>query len=173
MRLVLVLVATLIPMIGQAAPKRDATAATVSVCFTPGEDCEGQIVRALDASRISIKVQAYGFTSEPIIHALQRAAARNVDVLAILDKVNDRKYSAATLLQAKGIPVWIDSQPKIAHNKIMIIDDVLVIGGSFNYTTSAQQRNAENVTFTESRKLAEKFTENWNRRLQASKPFGD
>lgn len=173
MRLVLVMLAMLLPAVSQAASAGGATTATVSVCFTPGEDCEGQIVRAIDAARESIKVQAYSFTSEPIIHALQRAAARQIDVLAILDKVNDRKYSAATLLQAKGIPVWIDSQPKIAHNKIMIIDDVLVIGGSFNYTTSAQQRNAENVTFSKSRQLAQKFTENWNRRLQASKPFGD
>jgi phosphatidylserine/phosphatidylglycerophosphate/cardiolipin synthase-like enzyme len=113
----------------------------------------------------------YGFTSLPIIHALQRAARRNVEVLAILDKVNERKYSGATLLEAAGIPVWIDHQPAIAHNKIIVIDDRVVIGGSFNFTASAQKRNAENVTFTENRQLAKQYSGNWDRRLEAARAF--
>ena len=31
------------------------------------------------------------------------------------------------------------------HNKFLVIDGVHVQTGSFNYTTSAQERNAENV----------------------------
>ncbi|WP_409527571.1 phospholipase D-like domain-containing protein [Rhizobium sp. BK313] len=68
-------------------------AAKVSVCFTSSEQCEDQIVAEIDRARASIRVQAYGFTSLPIIHALQRAAGRGVEVLAILDKTNERKYS--------------------------------------------------------------------------------
>lgn len=64
-----------------------------------------------------------------MVHALQRAAYRGVEVLVILDKVNDRKYSGATLLEAAGIPVWIDFEPAIAHNKIAIVDEHQVIGG--------------------------------------------
>ncbi|NLS20202.1 hypothetical protein HGP16_27080 [Rhizobium sp. P40RR-XXII] len=89
--------------------------ANVSVCFTPGERCEGRIVDAIDHARSSIRVQAYGFTSLSIIHALQRASARGVEVLAILDKTNERKYSGATLLEAATTPVWIDFEPAIAH----------------------------------------------------------
>jgi phosphatidylserine/phosphatidylglycerophosphate/cardiolipin synthase-like enzyme len=59
------------------------------------------------------------------------------------------------LLEATGIPVWIDYEPAIAHNKVIIIDGRLVIGGSYNYTAAAQKRNAENVTFMESEELAQ------------------
>lgn len=90
--------------------------AKVSVCFTPAGQCEAKIVEAIDRARSSIRVQAYGFISLPIIHALQQAAGRGVEVLAILDKTNERKYSGATLLEAAGIPVWIDFEPAIAHN---------------------------------------------------------
>lgn len=145
--------------------------AMISVCFTPAERCEERIVEALDKAQISIRVQAYGFTSLPIIHALQRAAKRGVEVLAILDKVNERKYSGATLLEAADIPVWIDFEPAIAHNKILIIDDHLVIGGSYNFTAAAQKRNAENVTFTESPQIARQFLENWDQRLKVSRTF--
>ncbi|AGB71048.1 MULTISPECIES: phospholipase D family nuclease [Rhizobium] len=145
--------------------------AKVSVCFTPGEQCEGKIIEAVDRAKSSIRVQAYGFTSLPIIHALRRAAGRGVEVLAILDKTNEHKYSGATLLEAAGVPVWIDFEPAIAHNKIIVIDGHLTIGGSYNYTAAAQKRNAENVTFTESKEIARQFMVNWDSRLKVSRGF--
>ncbi|WP_405048758.1 phospholipase D-like domain-containing protein [Rhizobium rhizogenes] len=114
--------------------------AKISVCFTPAERCEECIVDEIDRARSSIRVQAYGFTSLPIIHALQRAAQRGLEVLAILDRVNERKYSDVTLREAAGIPIWIDFEPTMAHNKIIVIDGRLVIGGCYNFTTPAQKR---------------------------------
>jgi phosphatidylserine/phosphatidylglycerophosphate/cardiolipin synthase-like enzyme len=148
-----------------------ASQADVTVCFTPAQQCEPEIVKAIDGAQSAIRVQAYGFTSLPIVHALQRAARRGVEVLVILDKSNDRKYSAATLLAAFDIPVWIDFQPAIAHNKVIVIDRHLVIGGSYNYTAAAASRNAENVTFIDSRAVAEQYLANWDSRLKASKAF--
>jgi phosphatidylserine/phosphatidylglycerophosphate/cardiolipin synthase-like enzyme len=37
----------------------------------------------------------------------------------------------------------IDSARNIAHNKVMIVDGQTVITGSFNFTTSAEDRNAK------------------------------
>ncbi|WP_169055438.1 phospholipase D family protein [Rhizobium sp. P44RR-XXIV] len=153
-----------------ALPSQQATA-RVSVCFTPAEQCESRIIDAIEKAKSSIRVQAYGFTSLPIIHALQRAAGRGVEVLVILDKTNERKYSGTTLLEAAGIPVWIDFEPAIAHNKVIVIDGRLTIGGSYNYTAAAQKRNAENVTFTESSDIARQFIANWESRLKVSRPF--
>lgn len=68
----------LISMLLVANPAFSSQTATaqVSVCFTPAEQCEGKIVDAIDRAQSSIRVQAYGFTSFPIIHALQRAAGQ-------------------------------------------------------------------------------------------------
>ncbi|NLS19045.1 hypothetical protein HGP16_21125 [Rhizobium sp. P40RR-XXII] len=71
--------------------------AKMIICFTPAEQREGRIIDAIDHARSSIRVQTYGYTSLPIIHALQWAAGWCVEVLAILDKANERKYSGATL----------------------------------------------------------------------------
>lgn len=158
-------------LVASAVSAGEPIQTNASVCFTPAEHCEARIVEAIDASKSTIRVQAYGFTSLPIIHALQRAAQRNVEVLAILDKVNQKRYSGSTLLEAAGIPVWIDYEPAIAHNKTIIIDGHLVIGGSFNYTASAEKRNAENVLFMDSEDLAKKFTANWESRLAVSREF--
>lgn len=143
----------------------------LNVCFTPAESCEPKIVDAVNRARKEIKVQAYYFTSLPIIHALQQALARGVDVEVLLDKQNRRKYSAATLLAAKGALVMIDEEPAIAHNKLIIVDKHLVIGGSYNYTKAAEKRNAENVTFIEGATIAAKFLENWDSRFRVSVAF--
>jgi phosphatidylserine/phosphatidylglycerophosphate/cardiolipin synthase-like enzyme len=43
----------------------------------------------------------------------------------------------------------------------MIIDQDVVITGSFNFTNSAQSRNAENVLILRSPALAIEYRENW------------
>jgi phosphatidylserine/phosphatidylglycerophosphate/cardiolipin synthase-like enzyme len=96
-----------------------------------------------------------------------------VDVSVVLDKLDDRgTYSGATYLENAGVPVWIDWQPAIAHNKAIIIDRAMVIGGSYNYTQAAGQKNAENITFTTSPVVVEWFLDNWDSRMAASRPFG-
>ena len=53
----------------------------------------------------------------------------------------------------------------------MIVDRHLVIGGSFNYSASADTRNAENVTFMDSREVAGWFLANWQARQAVSEPW--
>jgi phosphatidylserine/phosphatidylglycerophosphate/cardiolipin synthase-like enzyme len=97
---------------------------TVTVCFTPGENCTEQIVKALSDAKSSILVQAYSFTSAPIAKALLDAHKRGVWVEVILDKSNRTdKYSAADFLANQGVPTRIDAEHAIAHNKVRHISD--------------------------------------------------
>jgi phosphatidylserine/phosphatidylglycerophosphate/cardiolipin synthase-like enzyme len=60
------------------------------VCFTPGQDCTGLVVAEIAGAHRSILVQAYSFTSVPILAALKAAHARGVDVEVIVDKTSVR-----------------------------------------------------------------------------------
>ena len=71
------------------------------------------------------------------------------------------QYSSATFLFNAGIPVKIDAQHAIAHNKVMIIDGETVITGSFNFTKAAEENNAENMLVIKDKKLAERYIRNW------------
>ena len=74
------------------------------------------------------------------------AKDRGVKVEAILDKSNRTdRYSAATFLKNQGVDVLIDDKHVIAHNKIMIIDDAVLITGRFTFTKAAEESNAENL----------------------------
>lgn len=152
-----------------------ATARSVdlaAVCFTPGEDCAGLIVRAIDGAARSIRVQAYAFTSHPIAGALIAAHERGVDVQLIVDRSEARqKYSEAGELAASGITTLIDHAAGIAHNKVIIIDGERVSTGSFNFTASAQSRNVENVVEIDDSELAGRFLANWKSRLPHTTPF--
>jgi phosphatidylserine/phosphatidylglycerophosphate/cardiolipin synthase-like enzyme len=158
-------------------PRGVVRGAAVSTCFTPRQPCEDSIVTKINEGRSEIRVQAYGFTSPPILSALASAKERGLDVAVILDKINDRfgkksRYSGATFVAHAGIPVLIDDQPAIAHNKIIVIDHHLLITGSYNFTRHAK-RNAENVTFTDSAELASQFLSNWNARCAVSRAYAD
>jgi phosphatidylserine/phosphatidylglycerophosphate/cardiolipin synthase-like enzyme len=141
-----------------------------AVCFTPGQDCEGLIVSEIKHAQQSILLQAYSFTSAPIAKALMEAKQRGVDVRAILDKSQrTEKYTGATFLKHAGIPVVIDEKPAIAHSKIFVFDQQSVLTGSFNFTRSAQERNAENlIVIKGDANLVRAYTENWNSRWKVS-----
>jgi phosphatidylserine/phosphatidylglycerophosphate/cardiolipin synthase-like enzyme len=121
--------------------------------------------------------RSYSFTSVPILAALKAAHGRGVDVEVIVDKISARqsksgsRYSAATYLTNAGIPVWVDTKVAIAHNKVMVIDEQWVITGSFNFTASAQERNAENLLVLEDPALAAQYRTNWERRQASSAPY--
>jgi phosphatidylserine/phosphatidylglycerophosphate/cardiolipin synthase-like enzyme len=155
---------------------REPVIAPVSACFVPPENCAAQIVAAIDAATTEIRVQAYAFTSPPILGALASAKRRGLDVQVVLDRSNDHsasepRYSGATFMANAGVPVWIDTHAGIAHNKLIIIDQHLVVGGSFNFSAAAQARNVENVTFIDSPDVASWFLANWTSRRDASYRF--
>ena len=91
----------------------------VTTCFTPAQACADLIAGILDHAKVQIRLQAYGFTSSPILSALVSAKQRGVDVVVILDKSDDRASSGrgptgAEVVARAGIPVFIDYRPAIA-----------------------------------------------------------
>jgi len=118
----------------------------IYVYFTPGNKATSAIVEQVHQARNLLHIQAYMFTSPPIAEAVVAAHKRGVQIIAVLDPSQQSDlYHAATFLYNAGIPVYIDRQHKLAHNKIMLIDGRVIITGSFNFTKAAEQSNAENL----------------------------
>lgn len=164
---------------GPRAPYRDSSQAVVSrgerirVLFSPGGGCTDAIVREIGRARNSVDVQAYSFTSAPIAKAVTDAHARGVKVRIILDKSQrTERYSSATFLKNHDVPVFIDDEHAIAHNKVILIDRKTVITGSFNFSKAAEERNAENLLIIEGRPdLASAYTENFEEHLHHTEVY--
>jgi phosphatidylserine/phosphatidylglycerophosphate/cardiolipin synthase-like enzyme len=136
-------------------------------CFTPGENCIGDIVEAINQSKRSLLIQATDFSSTPIINAVLSAKQRGVDVRIIFDKSLQEKESSHTALSLSQshIPVWIDNKVAFAHNNVMIIDDSKIITGGFSFTPEAQERNAENLIILTNPAIAKRYVDNWQSRV--------
>lgn len=143
--------------------------AKYSVCFTPKDKCTQSIIKIINAAEKSIKVQAYAFTSASIAQALINAYKEGIKVFILFDRTGlTDSNSQLPDIEASAIPFLIDFEPAIAHNKIIIIDDEIVITGSFNFTEAAQNQNTENVLIIYDKTLAQTYNSNFNNRKKKS-----
>ena len=137
-------------------------AEVVGLYFTPPAGAAQAIVKTIDASSSEVLVQAYGFTHNAIAQAIIRAHQRGVKVSVLLDQKSDHtnRY-VIDLLNNAQVSMRLDGKHAIAHNKVMLIDENIVITGSFNFTNSAETRNAENFLILKSTALAKRYKEEW------------
>lgn len=155
-----------------AGVRAPAAAPVCDVYFSPRGGCTEQIVHAIGGATRQILVQAYSFTSPPIAQALIEARGRGVDVRVIVDKSQrSEDHTVADDLQAAGVPVLVDAAHAIAHNKIIVIDGQRVITGSFNFTKSAEERNAENVLVLRDAAISGRYARNWEEHAGHSSAF--
>ena len=144
-----------------------------AVYFSPQGGCTEAIVAAVGQARRFLHIEAYIFTSQPILKAVIAAQTRGVKVAVILDAgESEEKFSVLRSLLAARVPTWIDEAYQIAHNKIMIIDGETVITGSFNFTASAEEYNAENLLVIRDQALAARYEANFQEHLRHSRRWG-
>jgi phosphatidylserine/phosphatidylglycerophosphate/cardiolipin synthase-like enzyme len=141
-------------------------------CFSPEGRCAQKLVMELNAARKSVRVMAYSFTHPEIGAALVRCKRAGLDVQVIVNEKNrNERNSVVPHLKAAGIPVTFDRDGQIMHNKVMIIDDLLVVQGSFNFSKSADRRNGENLNFIRAEPgVADKYKADFLRHQQHSFP---
>ena len=157
-----------------AHPEPFAAGATYTLCFVPdGPSCETLLVESINNTKRSLLIQAYSFTNPAIAKAVTAAHQRGVNVRVIVDESQvTEKYTSATFLKNAGIPVVVDTKPAIAHNKVMVFDQQAVFTGSFNFTQSAQKRNAENgIVIRGDAAIVKAYTDNWDIRFKQSSAY--
>ncbi len=100
----------------------------------------------------------YIFTDREIALSLVKAQERDVKVRLYLDKDQvDYQYSQSRFLVQKGIKTRISSNKYIMHNKFAIIDNRILLTGSYNWTFSANNRNDENLMVIDDPEIIEIF----------------
>ncbi|HDV5025752.1 TPA: phospholipase D-like domain-containing protein, partial [Escherichia coli] len=107
--------------------------------------------------------------------ALVAAKKRGVDVKIVIDeRGNTGRASIAAMnyIANSGIPLRTDSNFPIQHDKVIIVDNVTVETGSFNFTKAAETKNSENaVVIWNMPKLAESFLEHWQDRWNQGRDY--
>lgn len=154
-----------LPSFSQANPE-------VNVGFSPGGTAQALILSFIRSATGSADVAAYDFTSVQIAEALSRLAQSGVPVRLVADeKKSHDRWSLVNKLACSGIQVRTDAQYSIMHNKFIVTGNNGVQTGSFNYTSSAEKRNAENALIIRDDSLpSQKYQNEFNRLWAESSP---
>ena len=133
------------------------------VSFPRVDDTSSLICAWIGRANTTINIAIYSFTQDSIADALIAAKGRGVKirVLMELDKINDDGSEYAKL-KAAGISIKSDSSAGLMHDKFFVIDGRVVGTGSYNWTSAAENDNAENLVIFSSNSLASKYLNEFN-----------
>jgi len=120
--------------------------AKTEVYFSLSDNPQKEIIKNINQAEAFINIAMYIFTDREISLPLIKAQERGVKVRLYLDKEQvEYQYSQSRFLVQKGIKTRVSSNKYIMHNKFAIIDNRILLTGSYNWTFSANNRNDENL----------------------------
>ena len=133
--------------------------------FFPNPSNEQRVVSMFRTCKKSLDIAIFTFTRDSIAQAILDAHQRGLKIRCIGDDGNSKvKGSDVRLLASVGIPCKTDNNPRFhMHNKMAIIDNSVVITGSFNWTNQAINKNQDNILFIEDKNIANQYTEYFNK----------
>jgi len=139
---------------------------TVEVYFPPAEGAANRILELVRSAQESIYFMTYAFTSNDIGNAVIEQAQAGITVAGIMDRsqVNAGQGSEYDPFMQSGLDVRLDGNSHgLMHHKVVIIDQKIVITGSYNLTASAETGNDENMLVLFSPEAAAKYLEEFQK----------
>ncbi len=148
---------------------------TVENCFAPEDHCMGKVINAVNNAKSSIHFMAFSFTDGDLANVMIDDSNRGVTVEGIFEtRGADAEYSECGTLLKKGYDIRLDGNPATFHHKVIIVDGKYVIFGSFNFTSSADTKNDENLLIWYDPVLAQFFEQQYQlMKSQAVVPSGE
>ncbi len=139
---------------------------SISECyFFPNTENEIYVVNMLRTCKISLDIAIFTLTNDRIAAAIEEAFKRGVRVRVIADDECCKMWgSDIYYLASIGIDVKTDNAVRYhMHHKLAILDESVVVTGSFNWTAQAVKYNQENIIFLENKEIAKKYTQEFDR----------
>ncbi len=137
----------------------------VETYFSPDDKVAKRIVELLKGAKKSIYFLAYSFTADDFANVLLQKEQDGLAIVGVMDDEQARSNQGgefATFTDA-GIDVRIDGNAGLMHHKVFIIDEQIVILGSYNFSASAEKRNDENVIIIFDADFAKLFMQEFER----------
>lgn len=127
------------------------------------QDIENRILKALDNAEVSIIVVMAWFTNQRLFDKLVEKHKSGLDVkIAIYDDGINKKHGV-DISQLPNIKIKRGQRGGLMHNKFCVIDNQVVITGSYNWSDNAEFKNDENVTVENDPKQATKYSVEFRR----------
>ncbi|MGE5248595.1 MAG: phospholipase D-like domain-containing protein [Bacteroidota bacterium] len=135
---------------GSATPNPRVTldGTPLDIYFSPDDNIANNLLDLLHNAEESIYFMAYSFTSDPLGEAIRARAEEGVTVEGVMDsgQIDSNLGTEFDPFRQAGLDIRRDGNVNgLLHHKVMIIDEQIVIMGSYNFTNNAETRNDENL----------------------------
>ena len=146
-------------------PQVNVQGTLIEAFYSPEDETASRIIDLLHGAQESIYFLAFSFTADDIAGAMIDRAQAGLHVAGVMERTqyNSNQGTEFDRLRAAGIDVLLDSDPDNMHHKVIIIDEGIVVTGSYNFSRSAEQTNDENVLIVHNGEVAGYYLEEFNR----------
>jgi phosphatidylserine/phosphatidylglycerophosphate/cardiolipin synthase-like enzyme len=135
--------------------------------FSPDDGVAAHLLEVLEGAEHSIYFMAFAFTRQDMAQVLLDQAAAGLDVRGVFEtrQVEAGANQAWLLLTEGGLAdsVRQDGNRYNMHSKVFIIDEAVVVLGSYNFSNNAERRNDENILFIYNPTMAQAMLAEWHR----------
>lgn len=137
----------------------------IEIYFSPDDGVAGRILELLNLAHESIYFMAFSFTSDDLAKAIIDRQIAGVEIGGIMDgdqiKINiGNEYEN---FRKNYLDVHLDGNSGLMHHKVIVIDQRIVITGSYNFTASAEVNNDENVIIIFDSDIATQYLSEYQR----------
>lgn len=127
------------------------------------QDIQNRILETLDQAQVSIRVVMAWFTNETLFNKLLEKHNEGIDVkIAIFDDGINRKHGV-DVTKLHHAMIKRGQRGGLMHNKYCVIDNQVVVTGSYNWSDNAEFKNDENITIEYDPKQATQYSVEFRR----------
>lgn len=143
----------------------------IQIFFGAEDDVASYLTTLIHSASSQIHFMAFSFTHDEMGTAIRDRAASGVNVAGIFElRGSETSYSELPALYCASIPVRQDGNTHTFHHKVIIIDNYIVVTGSFNFSDNANSTNDENVIIIANADIAALFQQEFDRRWLEGTP---
>jgi phosphatidylserine/phosphatidylglycerophosphate/cardiolipin synthase-like enzyme len=148
--------------VGAQTPQMTIEGDQVLNYFSPVDDVMNKLVGLVNNAQSSIRFMAFTYTDKDLSSAMISRFQNGVDVEGVIENRGASQGALVPLACAK-VPVKVDGNKYTMHHKVIIIDNSIVITGSFNFTKTADTANDDNVIVFHDPAVAQQYLDEFNR----------
>jgi phosphatidylserine/phosphatidylglycerophosphate/cardiolipin synthase-like enzyme len=139
----------------------------IQVLFSPEDNAISNLIALVNDAQTSIRFLAFSFTDYPLAQSMIDRAKAGVDVKGVFETFGSNgTRSELRTMWCANLPVRQDGNGSFLHDKIIIVDNSIVVTGSLNYSSNADESNEENVVILDNTEIAalylHEFDKLWN-----------
>jgi phosphatidylserine/phosphatidylglycerophosphate/cardiolipin synthase-like enzyme len=138
--------------------------------FAAEDGVTQHIIDTIGLAKQSVYFMAFSFTDDGIGKAMEDKAKAGLKVGGVFETTGSGTvYSEYGKMKKAGLDVYTDGNPWVMHHKVIIIDEQVVIFGSFNFSSNADKSNDENILIVHDPAMAKSFKAEYDRVLAQAK----